>query len=126
MGQTIRIDQLADTVMRGLTEYAELSNTAMKEAVRKTGKKVRSEIAKNAPRRTGAYKKSWRVQETGEDAHTLTAVVHSRDRYQLTHLLEFGHAKRGGGRVAAIPHIAPEEQEGVEMLEREIRKALEG
>ena len=43
----------------------------------------------------------------------------------LAHLLEHGHAKRGGGRVRAIPHIAPAEQTGIEELEKEIAKALE-
>jgi hypothetical protein len=50
--------------------------------------------------------------------------VHSKNRYQIAHLLEHGHAKRGGGRVAAIPHIAPAEQHGEEMLESLIEKAL--
>ena len=42
----------------------------------------------------------------------------------LAHLLENGHAKRGGGRVRAIPHIAPAEQMGIEQLESDITKAL--
>lgn len=49
-----------------------------------------------------------------------------QNRYQLTHLLEHGHAKRGGGRVPAKPHIAAAEQAGIEQLEKEIQKALEG
>lgn len=53
-------------------------------------------------------------------------VVHSRNRYQLAHLLEYGHAKRGGGRVSAKPHIAAAEQKGVEKLEKSIEKALKG
>ena len=50
----------------------------------------------------------------------------SRNHYQLAHLLEFGHAKRGGGRVAAQPHIAQAEKHGSERLEEKLRKALEG
>jgi hypothetical protein len=51
-------------------------------------------------------------------------VVHSKNRYQLTHLLENGHAKRGGGRVRAIPHIGPAEEIGIRELEERIERAL--
>lgn len=51
-------------------------------------------------------------------------VVYSKNRYQLAHLLEKGHAKRGGGRVAGRPHIAPAEQAGIEQLQSLIEKAL--
>ena len=54
----------------------------------------------------------------------LKLVVHSKDRYQLAHLLEKGHAKRGGGRVGGKSHIAPAEQHGIEQLEQDIERAL--
>jgi hypothetical protein len=53
-------------------------------------------------------------------------VVHSRNRYQIAHLLEHGHAKRGGGRVAAKPHIAAAEQRGNEKLVTTIEQKLKG
>jgi len=118
------IDDLASEVMKGLTEYADLADTEMKKAVKKTATAVKNEISANAPVKSGRYKKSWVTKKTKENSHTLEMAVHSKNRYQIAHLLEHGHAKRGGGRVAAIPHIAPAEQHGEEMLETLIEKAL--
>jgi hypothetical protein len=39
--------------------------------------------------------------------------------------LEFGHAKCGGGRTRAFPHIAPAEQTGIEQLTRDIERDLQ-
>ncbi len=126
MADRIRIDQLASEVMAGLTEYADLATEDMKKAVKKAGTTVRKEIQANAPKNTGDYAKSWSVKNVRETASALEIVVHSRNRYQLAHLLEFGHAKRGGGRVPGKAHIAPAEEKGVRELEQEIQKALEG
>ncbi len=126
MAGRIRIDQLASEVMAGLTEYADLATEDMKKAVKKAGATVRKEIQANAPKDTGDYAKSWSVKNMKETASSLEVAVHSRNRYQLAHLLEFGHAKCGGGRVPGRAHIAPAEEKGVWELEQEIQKALEG
>ncbi len=119
------IDDMTSEIMAGLREYAELADTAMKKTVRKTATSVRKEISENAPSDTGEYKKSWKTSKVDENSHRLQMRVHSKNRYQIAHLLEHGHAKRGGGRVAGKPHIAPAEQHGAEQLENLIRKALE-
>lgn len=59
-----------------------------------------------------------------ETSSSLELVVHSKNKYQLTHLLEFGHAKRGGGRVSARPHIATAEEKAVKVFEEEIKEAI--
>lgn len=118
------IDDMASEIMSGLQEYADLADAEMKKAVKKTATEVKKEIAANAPVKSGRYKKSWTAKKIKENSHTLEMTVHSKDRYQIAHLLEHGHAKRGGGRVAAIPHIAPAEANGEQMLESLIEKAL--
>ena len=122
----VSVSELADAVMEGLVEYAELATEDMKAAVKKAGQTVRKEIQAGAPVKTGAYRKSWAVKTTRETSSFMEVTVHSRNRYQLAHLLEFGHAKRGGGRVSGKPHIAPAEEKGIRQLEDEIKKALEG
>ena len=126
MGSKVSIDQMASAVMEGLTEYASLATEEMKEAVKRAGKTVRKEIKKNAPSDTGKYAKSWRVKKVRESSQTLALVVHSKDRYQLAHLLEHGHALRNGGRYEGEIHIAPAEKTGMEQLVDEIEKALGG
>lgn len=124
MADRIKVDELARVVMEGLQEYADLATEDMKAAVKKAGNEAKKEVQANAPKKTGAYQKSWTVKTTKETANAMEVMVHSRNKYQLTHLLEFGHAKRGGGRTRAFPHIAAAEQKAAEMLEREVEAAL--
>lgn len=118
------VDDMADEIMKGLTEYSELADTAMKKAVRKTAASVKKEISENAPKRTGRYAKSWTAKKTKENSHSLEMTVHSKNRYQIAHLLEHGHAKRNGGRVEGKPHLAPAEENGADLLESLITKEL--
>ena len=124
MTQTISIEQLAETIMSGLTEYANTTTELLKTSVKQVSKEVKKEIQLNAPKRTGAYKKSWATKKTKETSNSLVMTVHSKNRYQIAHLLEHGHAKRGGGRVAAIPHIAPAKAKGEESLKNKIERGL--
>lgn len=122
----VDIDDLADAVMQGLEEYAELAEDAMKDAVTKTARAVRKELVETSPiGSTGKYHKGWRASVVEEKAHLRHMSVHNQ-KYQIVHLLEKGHAKRKGGRVSARPHVAPAEEHGAEMLKELIAEALGG
>ena len=124
MGRNVPVGSLADAIMDTLEEYADLAVEDVKQAVKDAGDVVKNDIRSHAPKDTGDYAKSWAVKTTKESSNALQVTVHSRNRYQLAHLLEHGHAKRGGGRVAARPHIAAAEEAGIEQLEREIERSL--
>ena len=124
MGRKISISQLSAAVMEELEGYADLAAEDMKSAVKKAAATVRKDIEASAPKDTGDYAKSWVVKTTTESSNALQVTAYSRNRYELAHLLEHGHAKRGGGRVAARPHIAAAEEAGIEQLEREIERSL--
>ncbi len=124
MSRTVKIDQLADEVMKGLQEYKDLAVNDLKKDVQKAAKTVQDQIKSNAPKKTGRYARSWASKKTKETSDSIAYTVHSKNRYQLTHLLENGHAKRGGGRVRAIPHIAPAEAAGAEQLVKDVERDL--
>ena len=119
-GDRCTVSQMADVIMEGLEEYAQLAADDMKKAVKKAGTQARKDIQENAPVKTGAYAKSWAAKTTKETANAMEIVVYSRNRYQL----EFGHALRKGGRTKAFPHIAPAEERAAQTLERVVEKAL--
>lgn len=124
MATKVSIDQMASVIMDGLKEYADLATDDLKAAVKKTGNDVKKQIQSTAPKASSKYSKSWSVKTTKESSNGIEVTVYSRNRYQLAHLLEFGHAKRGGGRVAARPHIAAAEQAGIESFEQAIERSL--
>jgi len=126
MNRTVSIDEMDSAIMDELEKYAELASDDLKAAVKETAASVRKDIQAGAPVDTGKYKKSWSVKNVHEDSESIDLVVHSRNRYQIAHLLEHGHAKRGGGRVAAKPHIAAAEQRGNEKLVNTIKQKLGG
>lgn len=126
MSRTVSVDQMAAAIEEELNKYKELASDELKKAVKKAGNTAKSDINDSAPVRTGKYAKSWKSKVTAEDSERIQVTVYSPSRYMIAHLLENGHAKRGGGRVRAIPHIGPAEEHAEEVLLRDIEKALRG
>lgn len=127
---TVSIDELADAINDVLTEYAEESQKGIEKAVVETAKKLAKDIKGRASGTfggTGKYANSWRYKKDAENTTRLnTAYVVYADKpgRSLGHLLEKGHAKRGGGRVSGRPHIAPAAEAAKDTLIAEIEKEL--
>ena len=126
MSRNVSVDQMAAAIEEELEKYKDLASDELKKAVKKAGKTAKSDINESAPVRTGKYAKSWKSKVTAEDSQRIQVTVYSPSRYMIAHLLENGHAKRGGGRVRAIPHIKPAEEHAEEVLLKDIEKALGG
>lgn len=120
----VKIDDLSKVIQQELENYQKLTNEQIKETVREVGKATKKRIAETAPKKSKKYSKSWSVKVMKETSHSMNVVVHSRNKYQLIHLLEFGHAKRNGGRTKAYPHIAQAEQEAVESFEHKVKEII--
>jgi hypothetical protein len=121
-------DELANEMQRVLAAYAEDVKAEIEVAKKETANAIMKELQVTSPKRKkggGAYRKGWAVKKMSQGSNT-KYVVYNRTRYQLTHLLEHGHAKRNGGRVQPFPHIQIAEDrhfpEFIDKIERAIEK----
>lgn len=73
---------------------------------------------------TGAYADSWTKTTEMTKRLSVKTTVHNEEHYQLTHLLEKGHAKQNGGRTRAFPHIAPANDKAQRDVFRKIEEKL--
>lgn len=126
MSKLVKSDSLAEVIAEELLKFNEQVAAGIKTACADVAKECCVEIKQNSPKLTGSYKKGWRAKLDFEGANTVKYVVHNKTDYQLTHLLEHGHAKLGGGRAPAFPHVAPAEEHAVQELEERIERAVEG
>lgn len=117
----IKVDQLANEISKSLREYTTEVEEGLEEVKKEVAKEGVKQLKKTSPKLTGDYAKGWRVKRVGT-----AQVIHNATDYQLTHLLEKGHAKRGGGRVPPKVHIAPVEEKVIEEFEKRVEKVIRG
>lgn len=103
---TIQPENLAGEIQKILDEYGDEASAALAEAISETAKEAQTQLRqKNQGRKLWKkYPKGWSVQIKAGRLD-VEGIVYNKDHYRLTHLLEFGHATRNGGRTAAFPHI---------------------
>ena len=121
----INITELADEVANIFADYGDEVIQAVNGAAEEVAKACAEDLKRTSPKRSGGYRKSWKYKRmSGSGKKPQVWVVYNEKHYRLTHLLEKGHAKNGGGRVRAIPHIAPAEDRAREMFERKALEAI--
>ena len=125
MATKCTLDQLPGVVEKCIREYGEKAEKVVRNDILKISAEAQKQLQSSSPRRTGRYAASWsRKLENGRVGST-KATLHSK-KPGLPHLLEHGHALRGGGRARAIPHIAPVEQwainESVNRISTDLQK----
>lgn len=120
------IDQLAQGIQKELGIYSDTVTAAVKQQIDAAATETVKELRDTSPKNTGDYAKDW-AQKTGyESTRTKRNTIYNKKHYQLTHLLENGHANRGGGRTDGEAHIAPIEKSMIEKLQKGIEEAITG
>lgn len=119
------VDTLAADIQDILREYGEDVNKLTVETVKKIGQKGVQALQSNSSvfGGTGRYAKGWKSKvEAGRMG--AKATLYNASVPGLPHLLENGHAKRGGGRVPGRVHIKPVEDELIKTFESDLKEAI--
>jgi len=117
----VDIGDLSNEIAKALKTYTRNVEEGIEKVQDDVSKETVKRLKQTSPELTGDYARGWGRKKT-ENGYT----VYNRTDYQLTHLLEYGHAKRGGGRVASIPHIRPVEEKVIDEYVKEVEKVIRG
>lgn len=126
MGRKVPVDRLTDEVEKILNDYGENVQQNLDEIVKQMSKKgaqtLRSQ-SKSTFNGTGKYAKGWTSRtETGR--MSAQGTIYNKDVPGLPHLLEHGHANRGGGRTPGRVHIQPVEEALIKEFEQKVKSKL--
>lgn len=119
MAKKVSIDDVGTEIANIMQEYTEDVSRAIEEENEKIADKAVKELRNTKLKRTGQYAKGW-TKKKQEDGY----IIYNKNKPQLTHLLEHGHAKRGGGRVSGKPHIRPVEERAIKDLEDNVVRII--
>lgn len=130
----INPDQFAKAIMQDLNDLTDDVVVGVKKATDKVAEEAAREIESHITfndygrkgRSPGKYRRSFKLKTVNETSTGKTVVWYASGReYALTHLLEYGHAKRGGkGRTEPKPHIKYGWQYVKDNLPKRIEEAI--
>ena len=128
----VKVDDLAANCFRIISDFAGATDEVVAESVTETSKEVLQELHNANPPGGGEYgswneyNSTWKSKKLRFGSGLYMVTVHNAENYRLTHLLEKGHAKRGGGRTRAFPHIAPAEEHAETILVDKVKSKIGG
>lgn len=121
-------NEIAKQVSALLLEYGDKINDEVDKILPSIVDNGVQELKRTSPRSNAKgkhYADSWTKKEWKGSRSYRGYTVHNK-KFQLTHLLENGHAKQNGGRVEGRPHIAPAEQNMINELIEGVTEAVKG
>ena len=124
MSKTVKPEMFAQALKNYLEIYVEDIGEAVEETSNNIGEEAKEELKQTSPKRRGDYAKGWTVRKDRKNKYYYTVKVWNKSNYQRTHLLEFGHATRNGGRTKAIPHIRPVEEKYKKEFEKQLKNKV--
>ena len=123
-GSVSSVTDLSKQIADAMAQYTGAISEEIEASLKNVGKEAAVRLKSTSPRRSGKYRKGWKVTAERRNGE-INVTVHNK-YYRLTHLLEHGHKTRNGGRAKAIPHIAPVEDWAEAEAMKAIEKAVKG
>lgn len=117
---------MAVEINKILKDYGDDVADNIKEVTKRITQKGTKAVKANANNSfggTGRYAKGW-SSKTEVDFNSATGTIYNKTLPGLPHLLEHGHAKRGGGRTPGRIHIANVESDLIREFEQAVKRAL--
>jgi hypothetical protein len=115
----IKIDALSREIAKQLTLYTAEIKEAVEDAKEEISKEAIARLRQTSPKDSHDYSKGWTRKKVGNDV-----VIYNKNKGQLTHVLEHGHVKVGGGRVSPKVHIRPAEEQANRDFVNKVEKAI--
>lgn len=131
----IKLDRFSAEIQKILDEYGEEVQSTLSEAAKETAEMGQKQLRAKSPvnqssgkkRKKGRYAKGWRIKDVGIPTAPAYIVYNATD-YQLTHLLEYGHPLKNGGRqygyAKAYPHIKDAEDAMIQHFQKAVKEGL--
>lgn len=120
----VGLEDLEAAIVKELQNYSQEVTEKVKAEVTRVSEEAVKELKRTSPRsknKKDHYADGWRSRVEFESREDIRVRVYNAKKPQLTHLLEDGHAKTGGGRVEGIPHIATAVENAEKKLEADIK-----
>jgi hypothetical protein len=119
----MKVKDLTIEIEKAVKDYTEEVERGIATVIEKDVQEAVTELKNTSPKRTGEYAKGWTAKKEVSEGK-IKMIIYNKNKPQITHLLEHGHAKRAGGRVSGIPHIKPVEQKLNEQVVRDIEDVI--
>lgn len=107
-----------------LNDYSKEVQDAISDEAIVIARKGATKLKQTSPKRTGDYKKGWKVK-TEKGFNYINCTIHNSTEYRLTHLLENEHLTNNGGKyVPKKKHIKPVHDECVDEFEKSVKTII--